>query len=85
MNFNSVSTELNQETYEALKTALEISKWPDGSVVTKEQQPLMMEAIILWEQKHLPEDQRTGFLSHSGCASKGVTQGTINLTDILDG
>ena len=76
---------MNEETYLAMKTALELSKWPDGRRLTAEQQMMVMDALIVWEQNNLPEEQRTGFISHSGCASKGVKQGTINLTDILDG
>jgi uncharacterized protein len=85
MNFNDLSKDMTADTYQALKTALELSKWENGSKVTKDQQSLIMEAIILWEQKNVSEEQRTGFIEHAGCASKGIEKEIINLTDILDG
>jgi len=45
-----------------LKRAVELGKFPDGRVVTPEQQELMLEAVIRYEALHTAEDARTGFI-----------------------
>lgn len=57
------------QTYSQLKTAVELGKFPDGKIVSEEQKKLMLEALIIYEQAHLPEDQHIGAMD-SQCASK---------------
>jgi uncharacterized protein YeaC (DUF1315 family) len=53
---------LTPEIVAAMKLAIEISKWPDGRRLTDEQRATCLQAIIAWEHKHLPEEQRTGYI-----------------------
>jgi uncharacterized protein YeaC (DUF1315 family) len=46
--------------YEALKLAVELGKWPDGNRLVPEQTEYCLQAIILYEARHLPAQQRTG-------------------------
>lgn len=62
MNIEQMLSVLNPEIVERLKTAVEIGKWPNGVVLTKEQRETCMQAVIAWELKNLPEEQRSGYI-----------------------
>ena len=70
--FTQMIENITPEIYESLKTAVEIGKWADGRKLTTEQKELSLQAVIAWEMKHLPEDQRTGYMGPQECASKSA-------------
>lgn len=53
---------MTPELLAAFRLAIEIGKWPDGRRLTPEQRETCMQAVIAWELKHLPEEQRTGYI-----------------------
>lgn len=53
---------LDEDIIQRFKTAIEIGKWPDGRELTDAQKETCMQAIIVFEHKNLPEDQRTGYV-----------------------
>ncbi len=63
---------LDDELIKRFKTALEIGKWPDGKVLSDEQKKTCLQAIIVYEHKNLPEEQRTGYVppKETPCAPK---------------
>ena len=64
MNFEDLIASINPEIYQNLKQALELGKWADGRKLTDEQKELVMQAIIVYENKQtLPEHLRTGYIS----------------------
>ena len=62
MNIEQMLTVLDPEIVARLKTAIEIGKWPNGVVLTKEQRQICMQAVYAWEIKHLPEEERSGYI-----------------------
>jgi len=62
MDYHMLIDGMSPEIYQNLKRAIEIGKWPDGRVLTSEQRATVMEALIAWGAKHLPEEQRVGFI-----------------------
>lgn len=62
MNIEQMLKSLNPEIVEKLKTAVEIGKWANGVLLTQEQREICMQAVMVWEHKHLPEEQRTGYI-----------------------
>ena len=54
---------LTPEIIESFRLAIEISKWPNGQRITDAQRATCMQAVIAWEHKHLPENQRTGYIA----------------------
>lgn len=76
-SFNDLIQSITPETYQTLKIAMEIGKWGDGTKLSQEQKELTMQAMILWEQENLPEDQRTGYMGGQECA----TQSKKKMTD----
>ncbi|GLH31328.1 MULTISPECIES: DUF1315 family protein [Pseudomonas] len=70
--FAQMIENITPQIYESLKTAVEIGKWSDGRKLTAEQKELSLQAVIAWEMKNLPEDQRTGYMGSQECASKSA-------------
>ena len=61
MDFLQLAESLTSETYEALKRAVELGKWPDGRALRSEQKQICMQAIVLYEQRK-PSEERSGFM-----------------------
>lgn len=53
---------LTPDIVAALRLAIEIGKWPDGRKLSAEQRATCLQAVIAWEHKNLPEDQRIGYI-----------------------
>jgi len=70
--FAQMIENITPEIYQSLKLAVEIGKWSDGRKLTAEQKELSLQAVIAWEMKNLPEDQRTGYMGPQECASKSA-------------
>ena len=65
---------LTPEVYIALKTAVEIGKWPNGERLSQHQRELCLQAVIYYDCRHHPEQDRIGFIereTHDHCGSKG--------------
>ena len=65
MNFVDVAKNLDLPTYEKLKTAVEIGKWPTGQSLTQEQKTICMEAVMTYEAANFSEDKRTGYMEQA--------------------
>ncbi len=75
MNPEAVLAALTPEIVDRLRTAVEIGKWPNGDRLTPEQRSTSMQAVLIWEMKNLPENQRTGYID------KGKKEGEACDTD----
>lgn len=62
MDFDTLIARMDTATCASLRQAIELGKFPDGRRLTDEQRALCMEAVIAWEHRNLPEDQRTGYI-----------------------
>ncbi|WP_439136002.1 YeaC family protein [Pseudomaricurvus sp.] len=74
MNIEDLLSSITPEVYENLKTAIELGKWADGRTLTPEQKEHCMQAVIAYELKHVPAEERTGYVppkNHSHCGSDG--------------
>jgi len=69
-DFNQVARDLDPETYQRLKTAIELRKWPNGERLTDEQLKTCMQAVITYEANNVPEEERTGYMEQSCESSK---------------
>ncbi|MFP8965309.1 YeaC family protein [Pokkaliibacter sp. CJK22405] len=65
MDFETLARSLTHETYENLKRAVELGKWPNGERLSDEQRALCLEAIITWSERNLPPEQRIGFIDRT--------------------
>lgn len=69
-SFADLIQRITPETYKTLKLAMEIGKWGDGTKLTQEQKELTMQAMIVWEQNNLPEEERTGYMGGQECGKQ---------------
>ena len=81
---NQLVESLTPSMVSDLKQAIELGKFPDGRVVSREQKELMIEATILYDALKLPEEERTGFIHRKKQASgiMDVTSDIIPSKDI---
>ena len=71
-SFAEMIENITPEIYQSLKLAVEIGKWPDGRKLTQEQKELTLQAMIAWETRNLPEEERTGYMGPQECKSKSI-------------
>lgn len=63
MKFEDVAKQLDPEIYQRFKTALELGKWPDGRVMTREQKEICLQSVMVYENEHdVPEQERVGYI-----------------------
>ena len=66
---NELVESLTPSMVSDLRQAIELGKFPDGRVVSREQKELMIEATIFYDALKLPEEERTGFIHRKKQAS----------------
>ncbi len=70
MDYQQLLDSLTPEILQNLKRAVEIGKWPNGTPLTVDQRHTCLQAIIAYEAKNLPPEQRTGYVPpKDACAS----------------
>lgn len=57
---------MDPEIHMNMKTAVELGRWANGERLTRQQLENCMQAIIAYEQMHLPEHERVGYIDRSG-------------------
>jgi hypothetical protein len=75
-DLQSLLENLTPAIYEALKRAVELGKWPNGARLSDAQRELCLEAVIVYDSRHKPEEERVGFIhrdDHEHCGSDGDT------------
>ena len=80
---NELVESLTPSMVSDLKQAIELGKFPDGRVVSREQKELMIEATILYDALKLPEEERTGFI-HRKKQSSGIMDVTSDIIPSKD-
>lgn len=64
-NFEDLIASMSRETCDNMRRAVELGRWPDGRTLTREQKQLCLQAVIAWENKNLPEQERTGYMEQA--------------------
>lgn len=82
-SFIEMIENITPEIYQNLKQSVELGKWPNGKLLTKEQKETCLQAIIAWEVKNLPEQERTGYMDGSGCKSSNKEDSIIAKSDVF--
>ena len=74
MSLDELLKQITPEVFENLKRAVELGKWGNGERLSVEQRENCMQAIIAYELKHLPPEERSGYIPpkpHQHCGSEG--------------
>jgi len=74
MNYQQMIETMSPEVYESLRLALELGKWPDGRLLTPQQKEDTMQAVIAWGEKHLPAEQRIGYIDRGHKAGEACDE-----------
>ncbi|MGJ3256410.1 MAG: YeaC family protein [Alcanivorax sp.] len=69
-SFDDLIAAMTPEVCDNMRRAIETGKWADGRPLTREQRETCLQAVIAWESKNLPEDQRSGYMEQQ-CKSGG--------------
>ena len=69
-SFEQLLQSVNQDIYEQFREAVAIGRWNNGETLTESQKALCIQAIIAYEDKHLPKNQRLDFMISNGGCSK---------------
>lgn len=78
MDYRQLLESLTPEMYEGLKRAVELGKWPDGRRLSPEQRELCLQAVIAYDNRNRPAEERTGYIpprEHSHCGGSGEVAG----------
>jgi uncharacterized protein YeaC (DUF1315 family) len=82
MNYRETIEGMPRETYDRLRQAVELGRWPDGRALAPEQRENALQAVIAWGEMHLPPEERVGFLDRGrkadACADDGVQPLTVS-------
>ena len=62
MAYQELIKTLAPELVQNFRRAIEIGKWPDGSVLSAEQREHAMQAVIAYEQQFVEEADRVGYI-----------------------
>ncbi len=65
-SLQDVVQHMNPEIHMNMKTAVELGRWANGERLTPQQLENCIQAIIAYEQIHLPEHERVGFIDRTG-------------------
>ena len=77
-SFDQMIDSMTLEVWHNMRTAVETGRWPDGRQVSDEQRELCLQAVIAWEIRNLPEEERTGYMGGQECASKSKNKAPID-------
>ncbi|MFK8042574.1 YeaC family protein [Congregibacter sp.] len=76
MDYQSLIDTLSPDIVARLRQGIETGRWPDGKPVTPEQREHSLQAVIAWEQQHLPQDQRVGYIDKGKKAGASRSSGS---------
>ena len=80
MTVDELIKAMTPDMYRNMKSALELSRWPDGRKMDSEQKVLCMEALIRYEEMtNMPADQRIGYMEASCKSSKDDDTQTLTI------
>lgn len=69
MTFEELLASMTPEIHATMKQAVEIGKWPDGRQLRDDERQTCLQAVIAYDAKHLPEEERVGYIDRSGKTS----------------
>lgn len=77
MTYDELIQRLDPTVYESLKRAIELGKWPDGHVISREQRSICLEAVMVYESRHgIAEEDRVGYIDRARREQQSADDGT---------
>ncbi len=69
-SFSDIIDNITPEMHKELRETVQLGRFPDGRRLTREQSEDLLRALLAWEQKNLPEDERTGAMTRQSSKKK---------------
>ncbi len=80
MTVEDLIRSMTPEVYQNMKSALELSRWPDGRKLDSEQKTICMEALIRYENMtDMPAEQRIGYMETACKSTKSDDTQTLTI------
>ena len=74
-DFFQQAKNITPDLYEKFKQAVAIGKWPDGSLVTVEQRDILLQTLIVYEDKHMPAAEKIAAMEDQCKGDKKASSG----------
>ncbi len=69
-SFEELLSSITPEVHSKLKQAIELGRWENGDRLSKEQVELCMQAVIAYDEIHLSEEEKVGYIDRSKLQNK---------------
>lgn len=69
-SFEELLSSITPEVHSKLKQAIELGRWENGERLSKEQVELCMQAVIAYDEIHLSEEEKVGYIDRSKLQAK---------------
>ncbi len=69
-SFEELLSSITPEVHSKLKQAIELGRWENGERLSKEQVELCMQAVIAYDEIHLNEEEKVGYIDRSKLQAK---------------
>jgi uncharacterized protein YeaC (DUF1315 family) len=80
MTVDELIKAMTPDVFQSMKGALELSRWPDGRKMGREQKVLCMEALIRYEEMtDMAADQRIGYMEAACKSTKDDDTQTLTI------
>lgn len=66
-SFEELVAQITPEMHSGLRRAVELGRLPDRRRLERAQQAEMLQVLLAWEKKNLPDDQQAGFIQRDRC------------------
>ena len=79
MAYEHLLKQITPTVYNALKTAVELGKWPSGIELTLTQKQHCLEAILYYETANMTPEQRSGYIERPHCTGQASAAETHSI------
>jgi hypothetical protein len=72
MELDELISQMTPEVHENLRRAVELGKWSNGTPLTQQQKEHSLEAVIAYEEKYMPEQDKVGYIDRGKKAKTDI-------------
>jgi len=69
-SFEELLSSITPEVHSKLKQAIELGRWENGDRLSKEQVELCMQAVIAYDEIHLNDEEKIGYIDRTKLHAK---------------
>lgn len=69
-SFEELLSSITPEVHSKLKQAIELGRWENGDRLSKEQVELCMQAVIAYDEIHLNDEEKIGYIDRTKLNAK---------------